>query len=170
MVYDLVLSCTYLYLGLSLGDLFIDGKVIHRPQYTSDMRQQATRNRPRPRYDRRRETMQVQRREMHRPNMANPGVPAQQPTSMDSQNSARVEGGTSQWTASILTGAILGNSWYLEFLDYWIKVWCCISYLMHNDWVPYVPCQLMHIIQHLYEDNKCEYIVGMRSPSYDFYK
>ena len=96
MVYDLVLSCTYLYLGLSLGDLFIDGKVIHRPQYTSDMRQQVTRNRPRPRYDRRRETMQVQRREMHRPNMANPRVPAQQPTSMDSQNSARVEGGTSQ--------------------------------------------------------------------------
>jgi len=41
---------------------------------------------------------------------------------------------------------------------------------MHNDWVPYVPCQLMHIIQHLYEDNKCEYIVGMRSPSYNFYK
>ncbi|KAF3947538.1 hypothetical protein CMV_026340 [Castanea mollissima] len=78
------------------GDLFIDGKVIHRPQYTSDMRQQATRNRPRPRYDRRRETMQVQRREMHRPNMVNPGVPAQQPTSMDSQNSARIEGGTSQ--------------------------------------------------------------------------
>lgn len=70
------------------GDLFIDGKVIHRPQYTSEMRQQATRNRPRPRYDRRRETMQVQRREaVQRPNMANPGAPAQQPTSIDTQNS-----------------------------------------------------------------------------------
>jgi hypothetical protein len=32
---------------------------------------------------------------------------------------------------------------------------------MHKDWVLYVLCQLMHFInQHLYEDNKCEYIVG----------
>ncbi|XP_042502173.1 multiple organellar RNA editing factor 3, mitochondrial [Macadamia integrifolia] len=44
------------------GDLFIDGKVIHRPQFRFNERQQ-TRNRPRPRYDRRRETMQVERRE-----------------------------------------------------------------------------------------------------------
>ncbi|KAG8372924.1 hypothetical protein BUALT_Bualt12G0117600 [Buddleja alternifolia] len=44
------------------GDLFVDGKVIHRPQYRFTERQN-TRNRPRPRYDRRRETMQVQRRE-----------------------------------------------------------------------------------------------------------
>ncbi|CAA6662032.1 unnamed protein product [Spirodela intermedia] len=43
-------------------DLFIDGKVIHRPQFRFNERQQ-TRNRPRPRYDRRRETMQVERRE-----------------------------------------------------------------------------------------------------------
>jgi hypothetical protein len=41
-------------------------------------------------------------------------------------------------------------------LEYWIKVCCRISYLRHNDWVPYI---LMHFIQHLYEDNKCEYIV-----------
>ena len=60
------------------------------------MRQQATRNRPRPWYDRHWEIMQFQWREMHRLNMANPAVPAQQPTSMDIQNSARVEGGTSQ--------------------------------------------------------------------------
>ncbi|XP_006848369.2 multiple organellar RNA editing factor 3, mitochondrial [Amborella trichopoda] len=39
------------------GDLFVDGKVIHRPQYRYSERQ-PTRNRPRPRYDRRRETMQ----------------------------------------------------------------------------------------------------------------
>ncbi|XP_010921620.1 multiple organellar RNA editing factor 3, mitochondrial [Elaeis guineensis] len=44
------------------GDLFIDGKVIHRPQFRFNERQQ-TRSRPRPRYDRRRETMQVERRE-----------------------------------------------------------------------------------------------------------
>ncbi|KAL6990007.1 Multiple organellar RNA editing factor 3, mitochondrial [Sarracenia purpurea var. burkii] len=44
------------------GDLFIDGKVIHRPQYRYNERQQ-NRNRPRPRYDRRRETMQTERRE-----------------------------------------------------------------------------------------------------------
>ncbi|KAL2464161.1 Multiple organellar RNA editing factor 3 [Forsythia ovata] len=44
------------------GDLFVDGKVIHRPQYRFNERQN-TRNRPRPRYDRRRETMPVQRRE-----------------------------------------------------------------------------------------------------------
>ncbi|XP_044479947.1 multiple organellar RNA editing factor 3, mitochondrial-like [Mangifera indica] len=35
------------------GDLFIDGKVIHRPQYRFNERQQNSRNRPRPRYDRR---------------------------------------------------------------------------------------------------------------------
>lgn len=70
------------------GDLFVDGKVIRRPQYT-DMRAQTTRNRPRPRYDRRRETMQVQRREpMQRQNMAHDqGAPTQQPTSTD-QSSA----------------------------------------------------------------------------------
>ncbi|KAJ6794302.1 multiple organellar RNA editing factor 3, mitochondrial-like [Iris pallida] len=43
------------------GDLFVDGKVIHRPQFRYSESQQ-TRNRPRPRYDRRRETMTVERR------------------------------------------------------------------------------------------------------------
>ncbi|XP_065863713.1 multiple organellar RNA editing factor 3, mitochondrial [Euphorbia lathyris] len=46
------------------GDLFVDGKVIHRPQYTyKHNNRQQTRNRPRPRYDRRNESMQVERRE-----------------------------------------------------------------------------------------------------------
>ncbi|WCJ23439.1 Multiple organellar RNA editing factor 3 mitochondrial [Euphorbia peplus] len=51
------------------GDLFVDGKVTHRPQYTYKYNnRQQTRNRPRPRYDRRNETMQVERREpMQRP-------------------------------------------------------------------------------------------------------
>nr|XP_043628741.1 multiple organellar RNA editing factor 3, mitochondrial [Erigeron canadensis] len=45
------------------GDLFIDGKVIPRPQYRFTDRQQNSRPRPRPRYDKRRETMQTIRRE-----------------------------------------------------------------------------------------------------------
>lgn len=45
-----------------LGDLFVDGKVIRRPQFSFNERPQ-TRNRPRPRYDKRRETVQVERRE-----------------------------------------------------------------------------------------------------------
>uniref|UniRef100_A0A1J3H1A9 Uncharacterized protein, mitochondrial n=2 Tax=Noccaea caerulescens TaxID=107243 RepID=A0A1J3H1A9_NOCCA len=44
------------------GDLYIEGKVIPRPQYRFTEQRQG-RNRPRPRYDRRRETMQVERRE-----------------------------------------------------------------------------------------------------------
>ncbi|KAI9122993.1 hypothetical protein K1719_005882 [Acacia pycnantha] len=65
------------------GDLFIDGKVIPRPQYRYSERQ-TTRNRPRPRYDRRRETMQVDRREpAHLQNLSQgQGGP------MDGQNSA----------------------------------------------------------------------------------
>ncbi|KAL0699368.1 hypothetical protein Bca4012_055490 [Brassica carinata] len=43
-------------------DLYIEGKVIPRPQYRFTEQRQ-TRNRSRPRYDRRRETMQVERRE-----------------------------------------------------------------------------------------------------------
>ncbi|CAL1397291.1 unnamed protein product [Linum trigynum] len=43
------------------GDLFVDGKVIHRPQYWFTESQNSRHNRPRPRYDRRRETMQVRR-------------------------------------------------------------------------------------------------------------
>ncbi|XP_059647482.1 multiple organellar RNA editing factor 3, mitochondrial isoform X1 [Cornus florida] len=68
------------------GDLFIDGKVIHRPQYRYDDRQQQ-RNRPRPRYDRRRETMQVERREPIR------REPVQQPTSVHGQNMPESGGG-----------------------------------------------------------------------------
>lgn len=48
---------------LASGDLFIDGKVIPRPQFRYSDRQQPSRNRPRPRFDRRREAMQVERRE-----------------------------------------------------------------------------------------------------------
>eukprot|EP01018_Ginkgo_biloba_P004898 Gb_00163 [translate_table: standard] len=46
------------------GDLFVDGKVIPRPQYRYPERQQGRNDRPRPRYDRRRDSMQqVERRE-----------------------------------------------------------------------------------------------------------
>ncbi|KAJ0244377.1 Multiple organellar RNA editing factor 3 [Hirschfeldia incana] len=44
------------------GDLYIEGKVIPRPQYRFTEQRQ-TRNKSRPRYDRRRETVQVERRE-----------------------------------------------------------------------------------------------------------
>ncbi|GFZ11432.1 plastid developmental protein DAG [Actinidia rufa] len=64
------------------GDLFIDGKVVHRPQYWYHERQ-PNRNRPRPRYDRRRETMQTVRREPLR---------TQQSVSMDDQNMSRSGG------------------------------------------------------------------------------
>lgn len=60
-----------IFLVIFLGDLFIDGKVIHRPQFRFNERQQS-RNRPRPRYDRRRETMQVARREPINPNKSDP--------------------------------------------------------------------------------------------------
>ncbi|KAL0433970.1 UNVERIFIED_CONTAM: Multiple organellar RNA editing factor 3, mitochondrial [Sesamum latifolium] len=76
------------------GDLFVDGKVIHRPQYRFTERQN-TRTRPRPRYDRRRETMQVQRREpMQRETWApNQQLPAQQHTATASANVAQGAGG-----------------------------------------------------------------------------
>lgn len=45
------------------GDLFVDGKVIPRPQFRYPERQQGRNDRPRPRYDRRRESMQVERRQ-----------------------------------------------------------------------------------------------------------
>ncbi|KAG8085066.1 hypothetical protein GUJ93_ZPchr0010g10275 [Zizania palustris] len=44
------------------GDLFVDGRVIHRPQFRFTERQQV-RSRPRPRFDKRRETMQVEQKE-----------------------------------------------------------------------------------------------------------
>ncbi|KAL8490606.1 hypothetical protein ACS0TY_022563 [Phlomoides rotata] len=65
------------------GDLFVDGKVIHRPQYQFSERQQNPRGRPRPRHDRRRETMPVQRREPMQqtpaPNQQSPAGQPQQP-------------------------------------------------------------------------------------------
>lgn len=74
------------------GDLFVDGKVIHRPQYWYNERQPT--RRPRPRYDRRRETMQVERRDTgNRASWAQsrPQV-VQQQTTMESQGSAQVGG------------------------------------------------------------------------------
>ncbi|KAI3975516.1 hypothetical protein MKX01_038785 [Papaver californicum] len=44
------------------GDLFVEGKVIHRPQFNYNNSQQS-RQRPRPRYDSRRQAMQVARNE-----------------------------------------------------------------------------------------------------------
>ncbi|CAL5415459.1 unnamed protein product [Camellia sinensis] len=78
------------------GDLFIDGKVIHRPQYRYNERQQ-TRNRPRPRYDRRRETMQTERREPLRRGAGaqDQRGPMQQQVSMDGQNMSESGGGPS---------------------------------------------------------------------------
>ncbi|XP_057739758.1 multiple organellar RNA editing factor 3, mitochondrial-like [Arachis stenosperma] len=70
------------------GDLFVDGKVIPRPQYRYSERQ-PTRSRPRPRHDRRRETMQVERRDPVQRQDWNQsqGGPMQQSTPMNSQNS-----------------------------------------------------------------------------------
>ena len=76
-----LLTTIFVFLFAILGDLFIDGKVIHRPQFRFSERQQ-TRTRPRPRYDRRRETMQVERREpMRRGSWTQEGqaVPEQKP-------------------------------------------------------------------------------------------
>lgn len=70
------------------GDLFIDGKVIHRPQYWYNQRQQPTRNRPRPRYDRRRETMQTERREPFRRENSPPVSPTMDPGSYQGNNNA----------------------------------------------------------------------------------
>lgn len=83
----LIISIFLCLIFFGLGDLFIDGKVIHRPQYRYNERQ-PTRIRPRPRYDRRRETMQVERREpMQRENWAQgQRETMQQPTSMNEQN------------------------------------------------------------------------------------
>lgn len=73
------------------GDLFVDGKVLHRPQYRFTERQTNTRNRPRPRYDRRRESMPVERREPQQTQSWGPGqgAPVQQPPSMGNQNFAQ---------------------------------------------------------------------------------
>ncbi|KAE9610028.1 hypothetical protein Lal_00006079 [Lupinus albus] len=86
------------------GDLFVDGKVIPRPQYRYSERQPNNRNRPRPRHDRRRETMQVERREpLQRQNWSQgQGGPVQQSTSMNDQNSA--PGGQNQTMFNRNTG------------------------------------------------------------------
>ncbi|CAI9118949.1 OLC1v1020583C1 [Oldenlandia corymbosa var. corymbosa] len=83
------------------GDLFIDGKVIHRPQYRFNQQPQS-RSRPRPRYDRRRETMQVERREPRAaswtPNNqhAPPPPPQQHPASSFHGHSQGVTAGSYQ--------------------------------------------------------------------------
>ncbi|KAG5011103.1 hypothetical protein JHK87_019618 [Glycine soja] len=68
------------------GDLFVDGKVIPRPQYRYSDRQ-PSRSRPRPRHDRRRETMQVERRDQQNWNQGQ-GGPMQPSTAMNGQNFA----------------------------------------------------------------------------------
>ncbi|KAF5752182.1 putative DAG protein chloroplast precursor [Tripterygium wilfordii] len=70
------------------GDLFVDGKVIHRPQYWYNQSQPA-RNRPRPRYDRRRETRPVEWRQPIQTQDQNQDQrqPPQQSSSMAGQNS-----------------------------------------------------------------------------------
>ncbi|XP_027332485.1 multiple organellar RNA editing factor 3, mitochondrial isoform X2 [Abrus precatorius] len=75
------------------GDLFIDGKVIPRPQYRYSERQPSrsmSRPRPRPRHDRRRETMQVERRDpIQRQNWnQGQGGPMEPSPAMNSQNLA----------------------------------------------------------------------------------
>lgn len=76
------------------GDLFVDGKVIHRPQYRYDDRQ-PTRSRPRVRYDRRRETMQTERREPMRRDNWNQDrrEPIHQPAAANGQNGPQSGGG-----------------------------------------------------------------------------
>ncbi|XP_021898477.1 multiple organellar RNA editing factor 3, mitochondrial [Carica papaya] len=75
------------------GDLYINGKVIHRPQYRFNERQ-PTRNRARPRYDRRRETMQVERREPMQRQSWNQGQTGtmQQTPSTNNQNTSAYNG------------------------------------------------------------------------------
>ncbi|XAR48682.1 hypothetical protein NMG60_11031577 [Bertholletia excelsa] len=70
------------------GDLFVDGKVIHRPQFWYNERQ-TNRSRPRPRYDRYRRTMQNERREPLR------REPSQQPVSTTGQNMSQTIGESS---------------------------------------------------------------------------
>lgn len=72
------------------GDLFVDGMVIPRPQYRYNDRQQPSRNRPRPRYDRRRETIPVVRRQsIQGQNWGqNQSDPMQPPPSRDGQDRA----------------------------------------------------------------------------------
>lgn len=79
-------------LNWCIGDLFIDGKVVHRPQFWYNERQQ-TKNRPRPRYDRRTKTMQTQRREPFQQTWGqNPSESMQQTVSAEGQNVSQIGG------------------------------------------------------------------------------
>lgn len=69
------------------GDLYIDGKVTRRPQYDfSDRQPTKPRNRP-PRHDRRRESMQIEKR--------TPQQNTQQATSMEAEKASQTEAGGS---------------------------------------------------------------------------
>ncbi|KAL2924504.1 Multiple organellar RNA editing factor 3 mitochondrial [Bienertia sinuspersici] len=72
------------------GDLFIDGKVIRRPQYDYSERQQNSRPRSRPRHDRRRERVQNVGRVPIQTQQQ--GANAQQPTSMNSPSTVPSHG------------------------------------------------------------------------------
>jgi len=78
-------GCVDRFWGIS-GDLFVDGKVIPRPQYRYSERQ-PSRSRPRPRHDRRRETMHVERRDQQNWSQGH-GGPLQPSTPMNSHNLA----------------------------------------------------------------------------------
>lgn len=82
MVTSLLFS---LFMDSYSGDLFVDGKVIHRPQYRFTERQN-NRPRPRPRYDRRRETMQVNRPVQGNTWASNQQAPAQQSSPVGEQS------------------------------------------------------------------------------------
>jgi hypothetical protein len=102
--------------GIS-GDLYVDGKVIPRPQYRYAERQPG-RSKPRPRHDRRCETMQVERRDpIQRQNWNQGQGGHMQPSNpMNSQNS--VSGGESR-------GVFNRNSWgdiLLSFLGFEMHV------------------------------------------------
>lgn len=71
------------------GDLYQDGIVTPRPQYWYNSRDATTKNRPRPRYNRRQETMQV----AGTPAPQNYRGPAQKPNSLDGQSTFQGEGG-----------------------------------------------------------------------------
>lgn len=120
------------------GDLFIDGKVIPRPEYRYSERQ-TTRNRPRPRYDRRRETMQVDRREpTHLQNLSQgQGRPMQRSSPMNSQNSA--SGGGTGNQANVDNNSWVGNAWEIsinvkQFAFDYLAAWWRSNYMCLAEW------------------------------------
>jgi len=82
--------------NVSSGDLFVDGKVIRRPQYDFSDRQ-PSRSRPRPRHDRRRDRVQtVGRGPMQPPTQSWSQVQMQTmqaPTSVHDQGGTEAQGG-----------------------------------------------------------------------------